>query len=100
MTTRHVELRIAANHPSLPGHFPGRPIVPGVVLLDQAIAAAEDWLQRPLRIASLQQAKFTRPLLPGEAATLALTFRDQELRFEVQRADERIAQGVFRLAAQ
>ena len=100
MTTRHVELRIAADHPSLPGHFPGRPIVPGVVLLDQAIAAAESWLEQPLRIASLQQAKFTRPLLPTETATLALTLKDRELRFEIQHADERIAQGMFRLAAE
>ena len=100
MTTRHVELRIAANHPSLPGHFPGLPIVPGVVLLEQAIAAAESWLQRPLRIASLQQAKFTRPLLPEQSATLALTLKDQELRFEIQYADDRIAQGVFRLVAE
>jgi 3-hydroxymyristoyl/3-hydroxydecanoyl-(acyl carrier protein) dehydratase len=98
MTTRQLELRIAADHPSLPGHFPGRPIVPGVVLLDQAIAAAESWLEQPLRIASLQQAKFTRPLLPEETATLALTLKDRELRFEIQRADDRIAQGVLRLA--
>lgn len=100
MTTRSVELRIAASHPSLPGHFPARPIVPGVVLLDQAIAAAESWLEQPLRIASLQQAKFTRPLLPEETATLALTLKDRELRFEIQRADDRIAQGVFKLAAE
>jgi 3-hydroxymyristoyl/3-hydroxydecanoyl-(acyl carrier protein) dehydratase len=100
MTTRHVELRIAADHPSLPGHFPGRPIVPGVLLLDQAIAAAEDWLRRPLRIASLQHAKFTRPLLPRETATLAFALNERELRFEIHRADERIAQGVFRLAAE
>ncbi len=26
---------IPADHPSLPGHFPGRPIVPAVVILDE-----------------------------------------------------------------
>ena len=29
---------IRADHPSLPGHFPGAPLVPGVVILDEVIA--------------------------------------------------------------
>ena len=28
-------LRFAADHPALPGHFPGQPLVPGVLLLEQ-----------------------------------------------------------------
>jgi 3-hydroxymyristoyl/3-hydroxydecanoyl-(acyl carrier protein) dehydratase len=32
---------IPSDHPSLPGHFPGRPVVPGVVLLDRVVAAIE-----------------------------------------------------------
>src|SRR3546814_2617840 len=32
---------IAADHPSLPGHFPGRPLVPGVVVLDRVLDAIE-----------------------------------------------------------
>lgn len=38
MTTT-LSLRIAPDHPALAGHFPGNPIVPGVVLLDLAIRA-------------------------------------------------------------
>jgi 3-hydroxymyristoyl/3-hydroxydecanoyl-(acyl carrier protein) dehydratase len=97
MTRQLFTLRVDADHPSLPGHFPGRPIVPAVVLLDRAIAVAEEWLARPVRVTSLQQAKFTRPLLPEQTACLTLTLTGGELRFEIQRDDERIAQGVFKV---
>jgi len=92
-------LRIAANHPSLPGHFPGRPIVPGVVLLDCVLQEAERWLRRPLPIAELPQAKFTAPLLPEETAQLQLKINGDELRFSLHRDGAPLAQGLFRIAA-
>jgi len=91
-------VRIAANHPSLPGHFPGRPIVPGVVLLDRVLVEAERWLQRSLRPASLPTAKFTAPLLPEQDAELQLKLEGDELRFSLSRDGSAIAQGLFRIA--
>lgn len=62
---------VDAGHPCLDGHFPGRPVVPGVVLLAQVQAALEA-LQGPLGALRLPQAKFVRPLLPGEPARVEL----------------------------
>ncbi len=62
---------IAADHPALPGHFPGRPVVPGVVVLDRVLAAIEA-AHGPLGALRLPQVKFVRPLLPGEAARIEL----------------------------
>src|SRR3546814_12694558 len=55
------------NHPAVPGHFPGRPIVPGVVILDRVLDAIEA-AHGPLGALRLPQVKFLRPLLPGQAA--------------------------------
>jgi 3-hydroxymyristoyl/3-hydroxydecanoyl-(acyl carrier protein) dehydratase len=90
-------VRIAANHPSLPGHFPGKPIVPGVVLLDRVLIEAERWLQRSLRPSSLPNAKFTAPLLPEQEAELQLKLEGDELRFNLSRDGASIAQGLFRI---
>ena len=37
--TLEVRRVISADHPSLPGHFPGMALVPGVVILDEVLAA-------------------------------------------------------------
>src|SRR4051812_20152814 len=64
---------IPADHPSLPGHFPGNPIVPGVVLLDEVIRAAESCLARAVLVRGLPQVKFVQPLHPNESAHVSLT---------------------------
>ncbi|HEY4367900.1 MAG TPA: hypothetical protein VGN07_11765 [Steroidobacteraceae bacterium] len=91
-------LIVAATHPALPGHFPGRPLVPGVLLLDEVLQAAEAWLQSKVRVIALQQAKFVAPLLPDQLAELRLTLQGSALRFAVTCADSTIAQGLFEVA--
>jgi 3-hydroxyacyl-[acyl-carrier-protein] dehydratase len=99
MTSVHTtSIRIDANHPALPGHFPGRPIVPGVVLLDCVLIEAERWLQRAVQPSSLPNAKFTAPLLPEQDAELQLKLDGAELRFSLSRNGASLAQGSFRIA--
>ncbi|UXI68708.1 hydroxymyristoyl-ACP dehydratase [Tahibacter amnicola] len=94
--TYQESFRIPATHPSLPGHFPGNPVVPGVVILDQVAGALERWRGTPP--AGLPQVKFLLPLLPGQEAQLDLTDGAGRLRFHVRHADRVIATGEVQLA--
>ncbi len=87
---------IATDHPALPGHFPGRPVVPGVVLLDQVAAALARW--RGARIARLPQVKFLRPLLPTQQAELTLEELGKSIRFHILHDGETVASGQVEIA--
>jgi 3-hydroxyacyl-[acyl-carrier-protein] dehydratase len=90
---------IASDHPALPGHFPGHPLVPGVVLLEQVAIALRAW--RGERLARIVEAKFVAALLPDEPACVRLTpatvATDDaavRIRFEIFRADTLLARGM------
>lgn len=76
---------IGVDHPALAGHFPGRPIVPGVVLLDEAIASigrARGAAPSSLRLASV---KFLHPVVPP--ARLQISHREHGAAFEFSISD-------------
>ncbi|MGN6790260.1 MAG: hydroxymyristoyl-ACP dehydratase [Rhodanobacteraceae bacterium] len=79
-----ITLKIDPEHPALAGHFPGNPVVPGVVVLERVAAALRAW--RGERVQKLD-AKFVQPLRPNEAATIKLHAEPARVRFEVMRAD-------------
>jgi 3-hydroxyacyl-[acyl-carrier-protein] dehydratase len=95
--THTAAVRIPSSHPSLAGHFPGRPIVPAVVLLDCVLGEAERCFGAA-PVTGLAQAKFTAPLLPEQTAQLQLTLQGRELRFSLTRGAESVARGTFTLA--
>lgn len=82
---------IDAQHPSLPGHFPGNPVVPGVVLLDRVAAALEKAGFGPLR--RINAVKFLAPLLPGQVAQLTAIRSGIRLRFRIERDGSPILSG-------
>lgn len=61
---------ISHDHPSLAGHFPGNPVVPGVVLLKEVLETLRRGTGRPLMVTGLPLVKFSSPLKPGELVTI------------------------------
>ena len=76
--------RIAADHPCLPGHFPGAPVVPGVLILDEVLRTAH--------ATSVHWAKFHALLLPDEEFSIQIDGK----KFSVRRGETLIASGVLR----
>lgn len=70
---------VTANEPFFQGHFPGRPIMPGLLILE-ALAQAGALLAGPqvgfdpardaIFLMSVDKAKFRRPVVPGDALVL------------------------------
>jgi 3-hydroxyacyl-[acyl-carrier-protein] dehydratase len=84
------EFRFAEGEPVFAGHFPGRPILPGVFQVEMARRSAEWAAGRDLAVREIEKAKFTRPILPGE--TIRLTLRLEE-RGDAMTASARLAVG-------
>lgn len=61
---------INPDHPALPGHFPGNPVVPGVVVIEHLLAALAQ--AHPGRTCTgVRRMKFLRLLRPGETALVS-----------------------------
>ena len=72
---------IPDDHPAFDGHFPGRPILPGVAQLDLVLGLLDRALNAPVTLRRVRRMKFSSTVTPG--ATLAF----------------RLAQSTFWLAA-
>ena len=68
--TETTQLDIAADHPAYAGHFPGAPILPGVVLLDAALHSVSRLRGSVSARWQVVSAKFHSVVQPGEALTL------------------------------
>jgi 3-hydroxyacyl-[acyl-carrier-protein] dehydratase len=90
---------IAADHPALDGHFPGNPVVPGVIVLEQVQRALEERIGA-LRLTGLPQVKFLSPLRPGE--TCVVSFKDlaaTHAHFDCRSGTRAIARGTLQFKA-
>lgn len=86
-----VPLPFAVDHPVFAGHFPGHPIVPGVLLLDWAQAAIEAHLGQALQ--ALAEAKFHSPATPADVLELDFDVGASAVRFEIRSDGRRISSG-------
>lgn len=112
---------IRADHPSLPGHFPNAPIVPGVIILEEVAAAAiaavvgrgsppaqnapaaaddrgDNWQDR-IHLTEVKSVKFLRPLRPGEEFTISIEPNETQIDFRCRTPEGVLAEGRLEVSA-
>lgn len=99
MTAGRTPLVIAPDHPAFAGHFPGTPIVPGVVLLDEALHAIGNQVGTDLSTCRISAVKFLSPVRPGEPLCVSHEVLDNRaVRFEIMSGERKIAIGSIHLS--
>ena len=88
---------VPPDHPAFAGHFPGNPIVPGVLLLDAAVHAVQQALSTGAATPScrISAAKFLSPVGPGESLTLSCRPGAGGIHFEIRSGARKVASGTL-----
>jgi len=87
---------IDSSHPSLTGHFPGNPIVPGVIILGEVLELIGESLGQTLMLSKVPSVKFHSPLRPNERLQLNFDILpDHLVTFSCQVGSRLIASGQF-----
>ena len=95
-------LDIGTAHPAFDGHFPGHPVLPGVVVLAEVLAGIEQHLAKPVDRILIRSAKFHAPVAPGSTLRIELVSGDGDgsaVAFTVSCDDTRVASGTLGLEA-
>ena len=96
--TTITEIKIPMDHPVFDGHFPGNPIVPGVLLLDEALYAIARLTGECLDRCTLPIVKFMSIVRPNQLVTLQFEAKSlNAIQFKLIASGRIVAKGCLRL---
>jgi 3-hydroxyacyl-[acyl-carrier-protein] dehydratase len=94
-------LEIPRDHPAFAGHFPKFPVLPGAVLLDEALQVIESARGIDLRDWRIASVKFLDAVRPGDALRLEHAApHSGVIRFTIHAAARLVASGSLARTAQ
>jgi 3-hydroxymyristoyl/3-hydroxydecanoyl-(acyl carrier protein) dehydratase len=85
---------VPPDHPAFAGHFPGTPILPGVVLLDVALQIIADTSGIALDMCEISSVKFLSLASPGDELLIQHSVSSSgTIRFDIMSGMRKIASG-------
>lgn len=88
-----LRMTVEPSHPAFAGHFPGHPILPGILLVHWAEGLASGLLGWPGQACSVHNLKFNRPVFPGAVFELTLSSDADGVSFHYGSGGESWASG-------
>jgi beta-hydroxyacyl-ACP dehydratase FabZ len=93
---------VTFNEPFFPGHFPGVPVMPGVLIVEALAQAGgimvlhddPDREKRLIYFAGIDKCRFRRPVVPGDQLLLEVTMLRRRARFGVLKGIARVGDEV------
>ena len=84
---------IRADHPALAGHFPGIPMLPGVLLLDETLRALEQRARSPWRSGASGARSSSSPCARERRSWSSTSAANGSVRFYISSAGQLVAKG-------
>ncbi|MDD5541678.1 MAG: 3-hydroxyacyl-ACP dehydratase FabZ [Acidobacteriia bacterium] len=90
---------VTVNEPFFAGHFPQQPVMPGVLILEAiaqvgAVMILKDLPDRARKLVyfvAIEDAKFRRPVVPGDQLRLEVTAQSMRTKFGKMRGEATVA---------
>jgi 3-hydroxyacyl-[acyl-carrier-protein] dehydratase len=60
------------------GHFPGSPLLPGILMMKTGVLLSELALGKPLRVKKIKHAKFAKSIFPKQKVNLTIYFKNKD----------------------
>ncbi len=90
---------IGLNHPSIAGHFPGNPVIPGVVLLDYILQELHQQLGT-FTLKSIINVKFLAKVSPDVPVTITAERKAERISFFGMQQQKKIISGIILVSEQ
>jgi len=93
---------VTANEPFFPGHFPGQPIMPGVLIIEAMaqtggilmLNSVEDPAEKLVFFMGIDKAKFRKPVVPGDQLIIEAELLSRRSRFVVIKANAKVGNKI------
>lgn len=96
MPNIEAEYNITLDHPSLKGHFPGNPVIPGVVILEKVLQTIKQ--SHHSDNYKIVMTKFLQPLIPPATLAIHLTEpSENRIIFKATVKSDVISSGIIEL---